>query len=381
MARKFTTAAPSKPSTKTPRGAQSAAAQGLALSDWQIRLVMLEQSNAKLLQQISKKRTELDNLVDRMQDLGGQIAQRSAPIMEQMWSIDQQIHAVFTEILTGRKLGKQTRQGVERIYRNMQISGLISPHPDNLGQSQSPDIFDFDAADFETSAMPGGEGAGSHQSSESPQQWGESAAKPDRDTLKKIRQLFLRLADIFHPDKAGADADQEYHAEVMKEINSAYQNGDLAKLLKIEQQHQVGELIDRENATDLGLRCTQIEQENEFLQSQYDALKQELRQAKASPEGLMVTEHRQLTKAGIDPIGEALAEAEEQCQLVRDVHDFVVKFRDKRITVKEFLLGPPVLQQPAMIEIDLEEVLMELLEFSDLMPPPPSRSKRHKSSY
>ena len=36
---------------------------------------------------------------------------------------------------------------------------------------------------------------------ESHQQVVEDIPKPDRDELKKIRQLFLRLADSFHPDK------------------------------------------------------------------------------------------------------------------------------------------------------------------------------------
>ncbi len=372
MARK-STAPPRKTRQATATSAQTTQASGLALSDLQIRLAFLERSNAKLLQQVSKKRTELDNLLDRLQNLGREVAQRSAPIMEKIWSIDQKIHAVFVEIFTGRKLGKQTRQSIERIYRNMQISGLISPDPNRTSQSTKQGMFDFEMDDF-----PCFEDTGADPSAEQPENWGDSAAKPDRDELKKIRQLFLRLADVFHPDKAGADADHEYHAEVMKEINHAYQNGDLAKLLAIEQQHKIGELIDRENANDLERRCARIEQENDFLSSQYDSLKQELRSVKSSPEGALVTEHRQLTKAGIDPIGEAIAEAEGQCQLVQDMHDFVVKFRDRKITIKEFLLGPPILQEPAIEEIDIEEILMEFLEFSDRMPRPPARSSRRK---
>ena len=356
MARKSTTATTKK--TK-PASVKSATSAGLALSDLRIRLEFLEKNNEKLLQQIGKKRTELDNFIEQIQELSREVAQRSAPIMEQMWSIDQQIHAAFAEIFNGRKLGKQTRQNIQRIYQNMQLSGLISPSSDGTGQSDKDRAFDFedDFSDF-------GEDDSEWSGNRSADDLGDSAAKPGRDELRKIRQLFLRLADVFHPDKAGADADQEYHAEVMKEINQAYQNGDLAKLLAIEKQHQMGEMIDHDNEDDLTRRCARVEQENEFLQSQFDSLKQELRLAKNSQAGAMAKEHRQFLKAGIDPISEAIAEAEEQYELVKDLYEFVVKFRDKKITIKEFLLGPPMLQQPD--EIDMEELLMEFLEFSDI---------------
>jgi hypothetical protein len=349
MARKPTHAA-----SRKPKSAPARVSAGLALSDLRIRLKFLEQDNEKLLQQISKKRTELDNLIDRVQAVAREMAQRSAPILQKLYTLDQQIHDIFAEIFSGRKLGKQTRKDIERVYRNMQMAGVISPQLDRDGRPEKKGFPDMDdSSDFE---MP--EDADWHDD-RSPSSFGESAPKPDRDELKKIRQLFLRLADVFHPDKVGPDADQEYHAEVMKELNQAYQNGDLAKLLAIEKQHQMGEMIDRDNADDLTRRCARLAQENEFLQSQHNSLKKELKLAKNSQEGAMAIEHRKFTKAGFDPISEVLAEAEEQCQLVQDVYDFIVEFRDRRITIKEFLQGPPAMQQPE--EIDMDELFMEFL--------------------
>jgi predicted nuclease with TOPRIM domain len=357
MARKTTTATTRKKKAVAP---QAPAAVGLALSDLRLRLEFLEKNNEKLLQNISKKRTEIDNLVDRIQAVAMEMTQRSAPVLQQMLDLDQKIHAVFAEILNGRKLGKQSRLDIQRIYRHMQISGLLSPKLDSEGKPEKK-LFDLDGfPDFDISDDP----EWNWQQEQSVGGFHESAPKPDREELKKIRQLFLRLADVFHPDKAGPDADQEYHAEVMKEINQAYQNGDLAKLLAIEKQHQMGELIDRDSEDDLTRRCARLEQENEFLRSQFDSLKQELRLAKNSQEGMMATEHRKLTKRGIDPISAAIAEAEEQCQLVQDIHDFVVKFRDKKITIKEFLQGPPAIH--SFEEIEMEELLMEFAEFSGI---------------
>ena len=120
----------------------------------------------------------------------------------------------------------------------------------------------------------------------------------------------------------------------------------------------MGEIIDRDNEDDLTRRCAQVEQENEFLNSQFANLKQEIRQTKSTPEGSIVAEYKKLTKKGIDPIGEMVAETESQIQIVADVHQFVIDFRDKKMTIKEFMKGPAVFRQ--MQSVSPEELLMEL---------------------
>lgn len=323
---------------------------GLALSDLRIRLEFLERENAKLLKQIEKKRTELNNLIDRIREIGAEVAQRSAPILQQLLELDEKIHTVFTEIFTGRKLGKQSRKDIEKIYYTLQISGLISPSKMSIEDADDSDDLDeeddWDAEDF----------FGRHGRSP----FNTEVASPQlaRDELKKIRQIFLRLADVFHPDKTLDDTDSEYRTEVMKEINQAYQAGDLARLLAIEKKHQMGEIIDRDSEDDLNRRCTRIEQENEFLNSQFTNLKQEIRLTKNTPEGSIVAEYKKLTKSGIDPIGEMVAETESQIEVIAEVHQFVSDFRDKKMTIKDFRKGPSVFQQ--MQQVSAEELLREL---------------------
>ncbi|MFM6476490.1 MAG: molecular chaperone DnaJ, partial [Dolichospermum sp.] len=87
-------------------------------------------------------------------------------------------------------------------------------------------------------------------------------------------QTFLRLAEIFHPDKVKDNETQMTHTEIMKEINKAYQEGDLARLLEIERQYEVGEAIDNNSEDDLSRRCKNIEQHNQILKTQYEKLKQ-----------------------------------------------------------------------------------------------------------
>lgn len=347
MARKSTPASRRRVPIATGVGTEP---QPLALSDFHLRLEFLERENQKSIEQIEKKRRELNNLVERIREIGVEISQRSGPLFQQLMEIDRQIHATFAEIFAGKKLGKQTRKNIESIYHNLQASGLISPNPNRSVES---DDEDEDADD------PDWDGSGYEDSYQEFNFRSEPvAAKIDRSELKKIRQLYLRLADIFHPDKVLDATDKEYRTEVMKEINQAYQAGDLAKLLTIEKQHQLGEIIDRDSDSDLARRCERLEQENEFLKSQLTNIKQEIKVTKKSREGSMVADYRKMTKNGLDPIGEALAETEVQIKTVGEVYQFVLDFRDKRITIKDFMKGPQVLQE--MIELSQEELLMEL---------------------
>ena len=346
MARK-SKSVPTRPSANIASGAPSS--DGLAISDLRIRLEFLERDNEKLLKQIEKKRTELNNLLDRIREIGLEVAQRSAPILQQLLAIDAKIHAVFTEIFSGKKLGKQTRKNIEKIYYTLQISGLISPSPHRYEMDDDP----ADADDeWDAEEVFGRQHAHNEDRSEL------DPPQIDRDELKKIRQIFLRLADVFHPDKVTDEKNRDYHTEVMKEINQAYQSGDLAKLLAIEKQHQMGELIDRDNEDDLTRRCARIEQENAFLNQQHANLKQEIRITKSTPEGSIVAEYKKLTKSGVDPIGEMVAQTELQIQTIAEVYQFVVDFRDKKMTIKDFMKGPAVFQQ--IQQVSAEELLMEL---------------------
>jgi hypothetical protein len=320
----------------------------LAVSDLRIRLEFLEQDNQKLIGKIEKKRTELNNLIDRIRELAVEVSQRSAPLLQQLMELDQKMHAAFAEIFNGRKLGKQTRKQVEAIYANLQASGLITPR-------REPEE-DRETGSVRSDDDPTDEPNWDWNEQQFPSNFDDDSPKLDRDKLKKIRQIFLRLAEVFHPDKVSDPDTQRYHTAVMQEINQAYQSGDLAKLLAIEKKHQIGEIIDRHNEDDLARQCARIEQENEFLKSQFDRLKLELRLNKNTPQGSMVAEYRKLSKAGYDPIEEAISQTESQVKAISEVYAFVLDFRDRRITIKEFMQGPDSFH-------DMEEMIDEELFF------------------
>ena len=319
----------------------------LGLSDLRVRLNFLEKENSKLIKQIESNRTKLNNLNDSIKEVGIQIAQRVAPFRQKMSELDKQIHTFFQEILTGRKLGKKSRKDIETVYYHLQLQGFISP-------KHLPRELDIFANDDESDDEPNWDG----YKGRSDRQVVEDIPKPDRDELKKIRQLFLRLADSFHPDKVTDESEKEYRTEIMKEINLAYQDGDLARLLAIEKQQELGAIIDRDSSDDLTRHCAKVEAENTYLKDQLEALKQQLKLTKKTEQGEMTAALKKIGKNGGDPIGEALREFESQISIIEKMHQFVADFRDRRITIKEFLRGPEFMRQQQMSE---EELMLEFL--------------------
>ena len=343
--------------TKT---ASSTTVTPLALSDLHLQLEGLEKEHQSLLKQIKKKRTELNNFVEKMRSLATEVFHRVSPNMQTMAELDAEIHALFAEILNTRKMGKQTQKNIQSLYRSLQMGGIISYKPIEEEDDDDEELDElFEDNDSQENHQRRRQFWEAEQDSESP-----TVARTDES--RKIRQTFLRLAEIFHPDKVKDNETQMTHTEIMKEINKAYQDGDLARLLEIERKYEVGETIDNNSEDDLSRRCKNIEQHNQILKNQYEKLKQELRLAKNTPEGSMVADYKKAAKQGIDCIELMLETIQSQTKIVAEIRDFVQDFKDKNITIKEFLAGPESLRS---VQEDMMEELLERMmeEFGGMM--------------
>jgi hypothetical protein len=331
---------------KSPKVAMDSSAEPtLALSDLHLRLAGLEKENEKLLKKISKKRQELDKFLSEVEEVGREMFTRGSVFMNKIQELDQEIHQIFTKIFDTRKMGKHTASMVEQVYFFLQSSQAISINPKRRPKSFLEEMLGLDlnfddSEDEPEEPQPDNRGArgfgGTYDNSDEEPEPG----KIDREEARKIRQTFLRLASVFHPDKLPDESKQTEYEEVMKEVNVAYQRGDLARLLEIEKQYQIGEIIDLNNADDLTVRCHQLDRENELLKEQQVSLQKEMREVKKSHPGQMLVEYRQLRKQGIEPIEELMVEAEINLENVQTIRDFVQAFADKKITVEKFKRGP-----------------------------------------
>lgn len=315
----------------------------LGQSSFHARFEELEKDHQWLLKQIKRKRTELTNFLTQMRSIATDIFQRSRPFHEKLIELDQEIHSIFEEILTKRKFNKKSRFEVENVYKILQIIGVISPKDDeddendeDLDENDKQEDFSDHDTDFNEQEFYSQE-FDPEDNPPPPQENANTSAD-----LKQMRQSFLRLASIFHPDKVSNQENKEDYAEIMKEINRAYEEGDMARLLEIERQYHLENKIDLKNASnsEIEKQCDRMAMDNQILATQYENIKAELRWMRRTPEGEMVKEYRSLVRQGYDPIESVIAESEHHLNKVEQVRNFVADFRDRKITLKEFIKGP-----------------------------------------
>jgi len=343
--------------------ASSPSTSSLGLSSFHERHRILEEKHQWLLKQIKRKRSELKNFLDQMRSLATQIFQQASPLSEKLITIDAEIHLLFEEILTAKKIRRTSLKDIKSVYHSLQLMGTISPKFDDDSELEEG-FFDSSSDGFNSES---GYDCSQHNKNDDNSYQGYSD-NPFREPQEKssqsrqIRPTFLKLASLFHPDKVTDQEKQIHHNEVMKEVNRAYQEGDVARLLEIEKQHHLQEEIDLEKITksEIERLCLQREKDNQLLTTQYENLKRELRTARNTPEGLMVKDYRACQKQDIDAIAEMILELESYVKYIESIRNFVQDFRDKKITIKEFLRGP-IHDDEEMLEETLEIEMLEMI--------------------
>jgi len=340
--------------TKQKAAVAASSEKTLALSSLYEEVEALKQDQQWFCKQIKRKRTELKNLVEQLQEISRDMFQRCSPIFQEMTERDREIHRLFSEVFSKQKLGKKSKRKIQKIYDSLQMDGIISPKTDEEQSDSFSEYFDEDFSQTENR----------HQETQQHQEQ-EEVSQPTAEKApnqRNIRETFLRLAARFHPDKVSDSETQHQYTAIMQEVNEAYQQGDFAKLLEIERQQHSEEIIvgSQDNGSSLEKQRSQLIRENDVLKQQYEEIKQELRYLRRTHEGTIVTDYRRAAKEGIDPIAEMVEQAQAQLEVLTEIRDFVQDFRDKKITVEQFLAGP---DSAANLNLDeMEAILQEMLE-------------------
>jgi len=297
-----------------------------------------------LLKQIKKKRTELKNFVEQMRTIAREIFIKADPYYKQIYLIDEEIHQLFKEIFTTRKMGYNTRKDIENVYQHLQLIGLISP----AEKAQKEEYLDLDDL-FEEE----------EETTNKTQQESTETSEKQRSNSKEMRQIFLSLAAKFHPDKVTDPETQMRHTEIMKEINRAYKDNDLAKLMEIASKEVTEEGLNLENEDELERKYRLLIKENQLLHQQYEYLKKELNLAKNTAEGELVKDYRKGKRKGFDVVTEMIEMIENELASLESIRNFVQDFRDEKITVKEFLSGPQ--QTMNLSDEEMEDILKQFI--------------------
>ncbi len=321
----------------------------LSFSSVHARINFLHEKHKKLLTQIRRKKTELSNLTQQIQTLSQEMSHKSRPFDEKIHTLDREIHSLFEKILSKKRLGKRQRQEIIDIYRTLQLTGRISLRPDYFSKSSNfqNDLEDNSeySKDFFEEDYDDKNGYQFHEQADICQ------PRPSRD----LRKIFLKLADKFHPDKATEEETRILYTEIMKEINIAYKSGDLAKLLEIEREKNQEKVNFQQN--DSEKECERLGREIELLSQQYEQVKAELRGVKNTPQGNMVKQYRKAKKNGEDLMEDLLQQAEFEVMSLKNLRDFVKDFKNKKITLQEFVQGPNAINIHNM-----EDIVNEMFE-------------------
>ena len=101
--------------------------------------------------------------------------------------------------------------------------------------------------------------------------------KEQASKLKSIRNIYLSLAKVLHPDKENDDAEKLKKEDLMKKVTEAYGKKDLPALLKLEMEWVASESNNIQNLGDeklklyiMSLKEQVRELEEEFYQLEYD---------------------------------------------------------------------------------------------------------------
>lgn len=333
-------------------------ATGLRLQERPERLSSLLREHQQLLTKIKQKRRELQRLTERMQTTLAEASRRVAPLLAEIERLDGELHALFTELLARKRQPRGVTAAVKRIYQTLQRAGVLSP-----------------AAPAPTYEQRAGASAGRWESAAAdgePEAGGYSAPRPgarEGTAGQSLRGLFHRLAAEVHPDRAQHEDEKARRTEAMKELTRAYQDGDLARLLELEKIWLVaGELpAARDELSDLDDRCATLGRTNAALRSQLEQIKKELKELRRSPQAVLLSDlARSAALSGEDQFASTIAEAQEHVDHLRELVDFIGKFRAGAIDLDELLAGPPSTRDPNLPNLDDLDDLDDLGDLSEL---------------
>jgi hypothetical protein len=319
------------------------------------RIAGLRRERDRLADKIGKKRAELDERVEAMRQAADAVFQKMPVLIEQQRALSAEVHALFAELLKGERLPRRQRRAVLDVYEVLKDEGLLdmsaSPLDPDGNEDQGENEFDAEwAAAFgdepPSARAPGSgkrasghaEGAGSERYSPG---GGFSATHAGAQSGKEsVRQLFRRLAIALHPDRTQHDAEKLRRTEAMKEVTRAYEEGDLARLIQIENTFLAGAVIPSQSEEDDQRQIAALERMVADLGRQLKQVERELREVRRSSPLEGLEEVMPELRFSDSPLETLLARAEQDLRELESVRDFVKSFRDGRITLAEFLVGP-----------------------------------------
>jgi hypothetical protein len=309
-----------KPRPAKARAAGDATALGERLPS--LRVEVLRRERDRLLREIQRRRRELERLAQKTAETLAASRERIAPILARHREVEREVHSLFAEVLSSRRLSKQRRTAVRRLYHSLEAQGLLEvpPEPSGADAEASEDAFD---------------------DGELPPRGGYSAPRPDgeEDARPSLRALFKRLALALHPDRVQQEQEKARRTEAMKEVTRAYESGDLARLMEIEKRWSASAEVESagaEGAVEAALERTVAE-----LKRQLGELFAEIRALKRSDPYRAAQHLRRVAATGVDAAEAFVVSAERDLARLSDIRNCLHAFVAGRLSWDDLLSTAP----------------------------------------
>lgn len=330
---------------------------GLVIPKGTQRLRELDKKRRRLENRIGRTRKDIERVTESYVAFATAMTREVLPIRVRCMEVQDEIHELFAEIFRTRKFGKRSQRQIERVYEDLHLMGWLLPR--SHGESPGHVVPDAEP-DEQTDESEREEWHHAHRPP-----WNADASEPSRE----LRDIFLRLAGIFHPDLAGDPDKEREHTEIMKKLNRAYREGDAASLLAIERDLLQRTLEtptndSKDTSDDIEARCAHLESRIRLLERQLEHLQDVLFELQHDEMASIIEEARETGRIyGQGPIESIVDGLTGMLEDLREIRDFVRRFHDRKMTIAAFIRGPDLGDDDEYADEEDLELIMETLIF------------------
>jgi hypothetical protein len=304
-------------------------APGLALHESVGRAELLHKERARLLRDVNKKKQRLEQERARAEQEAQTTVTRMAPLVERNARLVSELTALFAELLVQGRLSARAARAVLKVRRSRELGGILAPEAVPSGEVGATPDPGKEPREEPRSEPSRGRRAGAQAGRKRSPRGAARASQPELASARQpdperrtLREVFRALARAVHPDQARRDTERERRTELMKEVTRAYDAGDLARLIELESAWRSEQVSTVDG--DAEARCRELSRVNRELLNQVRRLTRELRDLKS-----------QARETSRGPVERVVARAARQLDELSAMRDFVLGFRDGKLSLAE----------------------------------------------
>jgi len=264
----------------------------------------------KIRRTLKGLKTRLVNTQQKISDVQLKVSSQYFRMMEDMDKLRQEIVGSLNKLIKLKNLLPEEKEQLKTMKEEMGDGDLgeeYEKYKEHKAKLENGD-FDFDE----------------NQRAKMRDLFAEFKVKPKEEEQRNIRKVFIKLSTHFHPDKAKDKKEAELFHSLMQEINEAYQQGDIAKLLEIEQLNLETEMLDfQSKAITVDVLQQEIDRLNRdinYLNNQIERTSAEIKDLRKSNLGKMLTSLNKAEKEGegMDDMLEEMQNSLTHLTMLRD---------------------------------------------------------------